>query len=73
MAMTKYRDYTIRREDPRGVPYYWIWGETLDIPKDTDAYAVLKKKVTSITPVTLHFDARENPSIKQALHFLSQD
>lgn len=70
MAITKYRDYTIRREDPRGIPYYWIWGDTLDIPKDTDVYAVLKKKTTSITPVTLHFDGRENPSIKQSLEFL---
>ena len=73
MAKTKYRDYTIRREDPRGVPYYWIWGETLDIPQNTDAYAVLKKKVTSVTPVTLHFDGRENPTINQALSFLNRD
>ncbi len=72
MAMTKYRDYTIRREDPRGVPYYWIWGETLDIPQKTDAYAVLKKKVTSITPITLHFDGRENPTIKRSLTFLKR-
>ncbi|MFX0211492.1 MAG: 5'/3'-nucleotidase SurE [Candidatus Hodarchaeota archaeon] len=73
MAMTKYRDYTIRREDPRGVPYYWIWGETLDIPQNTDAYAVLKKKVTSITPITLYFDGRENPAIKQSLNFLKRE
>jgi broad specificity polyphosphatase/5'/3'-nucleotidase SurE len=73
MAMTKYRDYTIRREDPRGVPYYWIWGETLDIPQNTDAYAVLKKKVTSITPVTLSFDGRGDPKIKQSLDFLKHE
>ncbi|MFX0014389.1 MAG: 5'/3'-nucleotidase SurE [Promethearchaeota archaeon] len=73
MAMTKYRDYTIRREDPRGVPYYWIWGETLDIPKNTDAYAVLKKKVTSITPITFNFDGRENPAINQSLNFLKRE
>jgi 5'-nucleotidase len=72
MAMTKYRDYTIRREDPRGVPYYWIWGETLDIPQNTDAYAVLKKKVTSVTPVTLLFDGRGNPKIQQSLNFLKR-
>ncbi|MFX0124337.1 MAG: 5'/3'-nucleotidase SurE [Candidatus Hodarchaeota archaeon] len=72
MAMTKYRDYTIRREDPRGVPYYWIWGETLDIPQNTDAYAVLEKKVTSITPITLLFDGRGDPTIKQSLNFLKR-
>jgi len=73
MAMTKYRDYTIRREDPRGVPYYWIWGDTHDVPKNTDAYAVLKKKVISITPITLHFDARENPAVENELKFLERD
>ncbi|MHA2226564.1 MAG: 5'/3'-nucleotidase SurE [Candidatus Hodarchaeales archaeon] len=70
MAMTKYHDYTIRHEDPRGVPYYWIWGETHDIPQNTDAYAVLKKKVTSVTPITLHFDSRDNPSVDKELEYL---
>ena len=70
MAMTKYRDYTIRREDPRGVPYYWIWGDTLDLPKNTDSYAVLKRKIISITPITLFLDGREQPNIKTKLDFL---
>jgi 5'-nucleotidase len=73
MAMTKYRDYTIKREDPRGVPYYWIWGETLDIQEGTDAYAVLNKKSTSITPITLHFDSRETPIVFEELRFLEKD
>ena len=70
MALTKYRDYTIKREDPRGVPYYWIWGDTLDVPEDTDTYAVLEKKVISITPVTLFFDGRPIPEISKSLEFL---
>ncbi|MFQ6125594.1 MAG: 5'/3'-nucleotidase SurE [Candidatus Heimdallarchaeota archaeon] len=73
MAMTKYRDYTMRREDPRGIPYYWIWGDTHDIPKNTDAYAVLKKKVISITPITLHFDTRENPIVENDLKLLERE
>jgi 5'-nucleotidase len=73
LAFTKYRDYTIRREDPRGVPYYWIWGDSLDIPPKTDAHAVLIKKTISITPITLHFDARENPSIEHGLKYLVRD
>lgn len=72
MAMTKYRDYTIKREDPRGVPYYWIWGETLDIPENTDAFAVLKKKVTSVTPITLHFDSRGTPSVMEELRYIEE-
>lgn len=73
LAITKYRDYTIRREDPRGVPYYWIWGDSLDIPPKTDAYAVLIKKMISITPITLHFDARESPTIEQGLNYLERE
>ncbi|MHA1973880.1 MAG: 5'/3'-nucleotidase SurE [Candidatus Hodarchaeales archaeon] len=72
MALSKYRDYTIKREDPRGVPYYWIWGDTLDVPEDTDAYAVLKKKVISITPVTLYFDGRSKKGIIESLEFLKK-
>ena len=57
LSPRKYNNYTIRKEDPRGVEYYWIWGDRLEVPEGTDAFAVREKKVISITPVTLHFDA----------------
>ena len=63
----------IRQEDPRGIPYYWIWGDTHDLLENTDLHAVLKKKVISITPITLHFDAREKPMIETALKFLERE
>ncbi len=57
LSPTKYLDYTIRREDPRGVSYYWIWGDRLEVPRGTDAYAVLENKTISISPVSLNFTA----------------
>ncbi|MHA1978206.1 MAG: 5'/3'-nucleotidase SurE [Candidatus Hodarchaeales archaeon] len=57
LSPTKYLDYTIKREDPRGVAYYWIWGDRLEVPKGTDAYAVLENKSISISPVSLNFNA----------------
>ena len=73
MAMSKYSDYTIEKQDPRGVPYYWIWGNILELSENTDAYAVKTKKLTSITPITLYFDGREIPGIYQSLHYLKRD
>ncbi len=72
MAMSKYRDYTIEKQDPRGVPYYWIWGTMLELSENTDAYAVLKKKVVSITPITLYFDGRSIPDIYSSLIYLEK-
>ncbi|MHA2156228.1 MAG: 5'/3'-nucleotidase SurE [Candidatus Hodarchaeales archaeon] len=57
LSPTKYLDYTIKREDPRGVAYYWIWGDRLEVPQGTDAYAVLENKAISISPVSLNFNS----------------
>ena len=73
MAMSKYSDYTIEKQDPRGVPYYWIWGTMLELSENTDAYAVKTKKVTSITPITLYFDGRDVPDIYQSLDYLKKE
>ncbi|MHA1967152.1 MAG: 5'/3'-nucleotidase SurE [Candidatus Hodarchaeales archaeon] len=73
MAMSKYRDYTIEKQDPRGVPYYWIWGTMLELSENTDAYVVKTKKVTSITPITLYFDGRGIPDIYKSLNYLKKE
>ena len=56
LSPVKYLDYTIKKEDPRGVAYYWIWGDRLEVPKGTDAYTVLEEKRISISPVSLDFN-----------------
>ena len=65
LSSIKYIDYTIKKKDPRGVEYYWIWGNRLpDIPEGTDVHTVMEKKAISITPITLKFDASLNTSQK---------
>lgn len=54
VARRKYTDKVIVRKDPRGRPYYWLFGEKLPgFPDKTDAEAVLVKKRVSITPIAL--------------------
>jgi 5'-nucleotidase len=50
-----YRNRLIRREDPRGKPYYWIGGDApTGIPEEGTDFWALKNGFTSITP--LHLD-----------------
>jgi 5'/3'-nucleotidase len=50
----KYTDRVIVRKDPRGRPYYWLFGERLSqFPPETDADAVLTKRKVSVTPMVL--------------------
>ena len=54
IARRKYTDKVLVRKDPRGRPYYWLWGERLsDFPANSDAEAVIKKRLISITPVVI--------------------
>ena len=42
------------REDPRGTPYYWVWGKKYgSFPNGSDGYEVLVNKNISITPISL--------------------
>jgi 5'-nucleotidase len=50
----KYTDKVLVRKDPRGRPYYWLFGEVLSrFPANSDAEAVLMKGRVSITPIKL--------------------
>jgi 5'-nucleotidase len=55
-----YRDVLVKREDPRGRPYYWIGGEPPTGHRDegTDIWAMANRYV-SITPVHLDMTAYE--------------
>ena len=55
-----YRDELVRRQDPRGRPYYWIGGKSpsgLSEP-DTDFWA-LRENYVSITPLQLDLTAAD--------------
>ena len=56
------------RHDPRGRPYYWIVGDFIKSDTDgTDVYALLEKKVISVTPVSLDPTALVKSSIIKKL------
>jgi 5'-nucleotidase len=57
-----YRDELIRREDPRGKPYYWIGGEAPSGVEEEDTdYGAIKKGYISVTPIQL--DLTDHKSI----------
>ena len=58
LGRRKYTDKVMVRMDPRGRPYYWLFGERLSaFPEKSDAEAVLVKRHVSITPMTLRMSA----------------
>jgi len=62
----KWRDSVLEREDPRGRPYYWLWGSRMPhFKKDSDAYAIHKEGAISISPLSLDFSAKTTPEIKR--------
>ncbi len=55
----KWRDAVLEREDPRGRPYYWLWGSRMpNFRRDSDAFAVHKDRAISISPLSMDFTPR---------------
>jgi 5'-nucleotidase len=53
-----YRDELIRREDPRGRPYYWIGGEApTGVPEEGTDIGALNGGFVSVTPISLDLTA----------------
>jgi 5'-nucleotidase len=53
-----YRDQLLRREDPRGRPYYWIGGELpTGVPEPGTDIGALNEGYVSVTPVQLDLTA----------------
>lgn len=62
----KWRDSVVEREDPRGRPYYWLWGSRMpNFRRDSDAYAVHKMGAISISPLSLDFTPKSSPETKK--------
>jgi 5'-nucleotidase len=54
IEVRKYKDNILQRKDPRGRPYYWVWGWRLPTFKTgSDVYAVHKENTISISPLSL--------------------
>ena len=66
VAQRKYTDKVIVRKDPRGRPYYWLFGERLsEFPRDTDAEAVIVKRMISVTPIVLSMSGKVSTELKE--------
>ncbi|MEE8577331.1 MAG: 5'/3'-nucleotidase SurE [candidate division Zixibacteria bacterium] len=60
LGVRRYRDIVIRKQDPRGKPYYWIAGKpTWKRLKGSDFEAVGRRMI-SITPLKLNFTDRDS-------------
>ncbi len=71
LAKRKYQNYVEQRLDPRGRPYYWVWGKRMESYEDgTDAKAVLEQGYISITPLKVDLTAT-NSNLESLVEFLS--
>jgi 5'-nucleotidase len=62
----KYKDYVLERKDPRGRPYYWLWGARLpELNRDSDVFAVQKERAVSVTPLHLDFTPNSSRAIER--------
>jgi len=69
-GMRVYRDELVRREDPRGRPYYWIGGEApTGIPEEGTDIGALSKFYASITPLSLDMTAYDCKEMLAAWEF----
>lgn len=60
----KYTDKVLVRKDPRGRPYYWLFGERLSqFAPESDAEAVLVKRKISVTPMALNISGPMTDSL----------
>jgi 5'/3'-nucleotidase len=62
----KYKDYVIERKDPRGRPYFWLWGARLpEFDKNSDVFALQKEKAISVTPLRLDFTPAPSAAVER--------
>jgi 5'-nucleotidase len=61
----KYDNFMVEKEDPRDLPYLWLWGERKkDFPENTDTWAVVHKKSISISPIGFNLHEETDQSLK---------
>ncbi|HDI31615.1 MAG TPA: 5'/3'-nucleotidase SurE [Thermofilum sp.] len=62
-ARLRYASIVDKRVDPRGIEYYWVYGEPLGPEKDTDVYTVHVEKKIAITPLSIVFKVNISKSV----------
>ncbi|MHA2365492.1 MAG: 5'/3'-nucleotidase SurE [Candidatus Hodarchaeales archaeon] len=64
LAPEKYKNDIIEATDPRGVPVYWIWGNSVpNLETGTDSHALRYNNAITITPISLGFGRWALPKI----------
>jgi 5'/3'-nucleotidase len=62
----QYKDYVMERHDPRGRPYYWLWGSRLPAYRaDSDVYAVHKERAISVSPLSLNLTPTDKKEMRR--------
>jgi 5'-nucleotidase len=57
-GLSIYHDQLVRREDPRGRPYYWIGGDApTGLPEDGTDFGAIAAGYVSVTPLGLDMTA----------------
>jgi len=65
-----YRDELVRREDPRGRPYFWIGGQApTGVPEEGTDVGALAEDYVSITPLILDLTAYDFKDELETWHF----
>lgn len=54
-ARNRFSPSVVKRKDPQGRPYYWLYGLPVEAEKGTDVHVVLEEGKIAITPITLSF------------------
>lgn len=66
-ALYKYDNFMVEKEDPRKLPYLWLWGERKKtFPENSDTWAVSIKKCISITPIGFNLHEKTDQSLRLA-------
>jgi len=61
----KYENHVVERRDPRGFPYYWVWGHRLGgYSEGTDAWAVYVEAAVSVTPLNIDMTSPSAPGME---------
>ncbi|ABL78404.1 5'/3'-nucleotidase SurE [Thermofilum pendens] len=52
-ALKRFSTAVVRRKDPQGRPYYWLYGHPVEAEEGSDVHAVLEEGKIAITPLSL--------------------
>ncbi len=64
-ARKRFTTSIVKRRDPRGIPYYWLYGQPVEAEPGTDVHTVLEKGKIAVTPLKLPVSYVESEEVKR--------